>query len=307
MLYRILFPVLALAVYVSSVQAAPAPALTVVASVRPLTLLINDLTQGAEVEVKTLLPRGATPHDYALKPSDLKAVAAADLVLWLGPASEPYLKKIVTNAANVIKWEARPNLLRLPVRESLHEPHGHGQEHHDDHDHHGAGFDPHFWFSVDNALVLVDGLAKQLMDLQPQQAAIITQNKARLIERLQQQRTQSSAIASIAAAPFILSHDAYHYLEEDLGIHSAGAISMDPEIKPGVKHLMAIKKRVEEDKIRCVITDPSVSSALLDKVDVQPPLTRVSIDPLGWDYDGSSYAEWISSVYVKMVVCVTAQ
>jgi len=89
MLYRILFPVLALAVYVSSVQAAPAPALTVVASVRPLALLINDLTQGAEVEVKTLLPRGATPHDYALKPSDLKAVAAADVSGNVGPGSAP--------------------------------------------------------------------------------------------------------------------------------------------------------------------------------------------------------------------------
>jgi len=307
MLYRILLPIFAFVVCVSSVEAVASSSLKVVASVRPLALLVNDLTQGSAVEVQTLLPRGATPHDYALKPSDLKAVAAADLVLWLGPASEPYLKKIVTHAAKVIEWEGHPNLLRLPVRDALNEHHEQDQEHHDGHDHHGAGFDPHFWFSVDNALVLMDGLAKQLMDLQPQQAAIIAQNKARLTERLQQQRTQSSAIASIAAAPFILSHDAYHYLEEDLGIHSDGAILMDPEIRPGVKHLMAIKKRVEEDKIRCVITDPSVSSALLDKVDVKPPLTRISIDPLGWDYDGSSYSEWLSSVYVKMVVCVTAQ
>ena len=55
--------------------------LQVVVSVRPVALLVQELTQGLTVEVNTLLPQGATPHDYALKPSDIKAIAAADLAL----------------------------------------------------------------------------------------------------------------------------------------------------------------------------------------------------------------------------------
>ena len=46
------------------------------------------LTQGLPVQVTTLLPQGATPHDYALKPSDLRALMEADLVVWLGEDNE---------------------------------------------------------------------------------------------------------------------------------------------------------------------------------------------------------------------------
>ena len=159
---------------------------------------------------------------------------------------------------------------------------------------------------MDNAIALINAVAESLLTSHPQLKEGLTTNKALMIKRLQQQRSQSKALLAQGAGPFLLSHDAYYYLEEDLGIHSEGAISLDPEIKPGVKHLMAIKDRIKADKVRCVISDPSVSDALLNKVDTQPPLKRVSIDPLAWDYQGKRFSEWLSSVYVKMVVCTTA-
>lgn len=314
MLYRILLCLTLLVSVIASAQAAAPVAgasasLKLVVSVRPLDLLTRELTQGLTLQVQTLLPPGATPHDYALKPSDLKAIAAADLVVWLGATGEPYLSKVASRGAQAIAWEAQPGLLRLPLREALH---AYGEEHEDDHeaehehDHHSAGFDPHFWLSVDNALLLADQLAVQLSALLPDQAAVIARNRASLAERLQQQRTQTAALLAATPAPFLLSHDAYHYLEEDLGVHSVGAISLDPEIKPGVKHLMAIKNLITERGIRCVITDPSVSSALLDKVEAKPALSRIAIDPMAWDYQGNLYSEWLSSLYVKMVVCISA-
>ena len=300
MLYRLL-PILLLFI---SFQL-PAQTLQVVVSVRPVALLVQELTRDMPVSVQTLLPEGATPHDYGLKPSDIKAIATADLVVWMGPANEPYLKGAVARAKNTVDWSAQPELIRLPLRAAMHEEH-HDHSDHAGHDHEAAGYDLHFWMSMDNALILANALVPVFAALLPEHTAALASNQADLKRRLQQQRLQTRGLLAQSKGAFLLSHDAYHYLEEDLDTFSDGAITLDPEIKPGIKHLMAIKKRVEEHNIGCVLTDPSVSSALLDKVDRDPPLTRVSIDPLAWDYKGEKYSEWLSSAYVKMVVCSTA-
>ncbi|MEC8812630.1 MAG: zinc ABC transporter substrate-binding protein [Pseudomonadota bacterium] len=302
--------VLLLLCWATSVTADTRPTRHIMVSMRPIALLVQELTQGLPVQVTTLLPQGATPHDYALKPSDLRAMMEADLVVWLGEAGEPYLEGVVARTGAQIAWSALPGLVQLPPRPALHEDHQGGHDHHhvdsQQGHHHSTTFDLHFWFSVDNAVTLADAVEQALLARDPKLKNALAQNKAALVQRLQQQRDQSRLLLAQAAGPFMLSHDAYYYLEQDLGIQSEGAISLDPEIKPGVKHLMAIKGRIEDHKVRCVISDPSVSNALLNKVDTQPPLVRLSIDPLAWDYQGNGFSEWLSSVYVKMVVCTTA-
>ncbi len=305
MLYRIFLTLLlALSATPLPVMAQAEP-LKVVVSMRPAALVVQELTRGLPLTVQTLLPEGATPHDYALKPSDLKAIAAADLVVWMGKANEPYLKGAVARANVVVDWSQQPGLTRLPLRQAMHDDHD-DHDHGDEHGHQGVEYDLHYWMSLDNALLLADAVEQAIAPLRPTQADKLAANKADMTQRLQQQRLQTRGLLAQSDAAFLLAHDAYHYLEEDLNTFSDGAISLDPEIKPGIKHLMAIKTRVREHNIRCVLTDPGVSSALLDKVDRNPPLTRVSIDPLAWDYQGDLYSEWLSSAYVKMVVCATA-
>ena len=143
--------------------------LQVVVSVRPVALLVQELTQGLTVEVNTLLPQGATPHDYALKPSDIKAIAAADVVVWMGAVNEPYLKGAVAKAKTSVDWSAQPGLIRLPLRETMHGDH-HDHAHHGGHEHANAAYDLHFWMSLDNALLLADAVEQSLKNLRPSQS-----------------------------------------------------------------------------------------------------------------------------------------
>jgi len=286
----------------------------VVASVRPIALLLEELTYGLPVQVQTLLPAGSTPHDYSLKPSDLKAIASADLMVWLGTSVEPYLGKVMQRASQQLAWDQVPGIQRLPMRGKLMEldhgeaDHDHGQEqaHEAGHDH--GSNDPHFWISVDNAALLLSALQLQLLQLRPEFEPVLAANKRALFQRLQQQISQARQVLAGPSHPFMLAHDAYQYLERDLGLQADVAISLDPEIKPGLKHLMAIKQHIVEHKIGCVIIDPGVSAALLDKVDSKPPLRRVAIDPLAWDFKAtdptSGYSAWLGAMYAKVSTCV---
>ncbi len=40
-----------------------------------------------------LLPDGASEHDYSLRPSDVKRLQNADLVVWIGPEMEAFMDK----------------------------------------------------------------------------------------------------------------------------------------------------------------------------------------------------------------------
>lgn len=288
----------------TTLRAADADTYRVLASIRPIALLVQELTAGLPVHVNTLLPAGATTHDYALSPSDLTRIKSADRVVWLGPDSESYLRKLVQPHPRQLAWESLPELLRLPARAALHSaPHEHHSDH--DHHHHGSdGLDPHIWWSVPNAILLARALEQQLASERPAWQAQLLQQRQRFEQGLLAQLVEQRARFAIGFKPFLLAHDAFHYLEEDLGIQSDAAILLDPEARPGVKHLLVLKQRVREQHIGCVITGALVPASLIDKIDGQPPLLRQPLDELGWDYAGSRYSEWLAQAYGKLAECV---
>lgn len=285
----------------SSSTPAATPAYPLLASIRPIALLASELGDGLPLQVDTLLPSGTSTHDFALSPSDLARVRGARLLLWLGPAGEPYLAKMMASQRNDLRWEELTGVTRLPFRSALHDE----DEHDDKHTaHHHTGTDPHLWWSTSNAILMARALAQRIGTDQPDWAPRLQQNLQALEQRLQQQRTEQRQRLATNAKPFLLAHDAFFYLEEDLGIHSEAALMLDPENRPGLQHLVELKRRVARQQIQCVLTGALVPDSLIDKIDTRPPLLRVSVDELGWDFNGERYSEWLALTYGKLVECV---
>nr|WP_320412442.1 zinc ABC transporter substrate-binding protein [Candidatus Profftia sp. (ex Adelges kitamiensis)] len=65
---------------------------TILTSIRPLGFIASAIADGI-INTEILLPNGSSPHNYALKPSDIKRLHDADLVIWVGPDMEYFLKK----------------------------------------------------------------------------------------------------------------------------------------------------------------------------------------------------------------------
>lgn len=97
-----------------------------------------------------ILPPGASPHGYAMRPSEAAAISRADLVVWVGEALTPWLERPVENLGNSaakIELLSVEGTLVLEGREDAvfaaaeHDEHGHEGHGHDDHGHdedHGA-------------------------------------------------------------------------------------------------------------------------------------------------------------------------
>ncbi len=151
----------ALILAASAMLTLPAQAVTVLTSIKPIQLLVTELTQGV-TSPDVLLQSNTSPHDYALRPSDVKKVASADLVIWYGHDLEPFLEKVVSDRSNTLTISQIPN---LELREF-------DSEHNHDHDGHDHGsHDPHFWLGVSQAQQVAKAVVNQLVSLDPENAA----------------------------------------------------------------------------------------------------------------------------------------
>ncbi|MEM6406783.1 MAG: zinc ABC transporter substrate-binding protein [Pseudomonadota bacterium] len=111
----------------------------VAADIAPVHSLVARVMDGIG-EPALIIPNGASPHGYALRPSDAAALQEADLVFWIGedltPQLEDAIDTLAANATTVALLET-DNIKLLDFREdALFEAHDHGDEEHG-HDEHG--------------------------------------------------------------------------------------------------------------------------------------------------------------------------
>ena len=106
--------------------------INVVASVKPVHSLVAAVMEGIGAPV--LIVKGAaSPHTYALKPSQAEQIEKADLVFWMGHSLETFLEKPLESLASkamVVELMDSHGLKKLEMREGG----GFDEHDHDDHD-----------------------------------------------------------------------------------------------------------------------------------------------------------------------------
>ncbi len=124
---------IALALGSLSAQAQPR---TVVASILPIHSLVAGVI-GEIHTVEVLLPASASPHGYAMRPSEAQKLQDADLLVWVGPDLETFLERPLSEprpGRTVISVLNDLELTLLQGREGgLWETHDHDHAH--DHGH----------------------------------------------------------------------------------------------------------------------------------------------------------------------------
>lgn len=132
----------------SMAGAAMAEAPAVVADIAPVQSLVAQVMKGVGTP-SLLVPQGVSPHGYTMRPSEARALQAADVVFWIGPMLTPGLDETFeTLAPEAIKVELveAEGMTLLPFRDkAVFEEHEetetgsnraeNGHDDHDDHDH----------------------------------------------------------------------------------------------------------------------------------------------------------------------------
>jgi len=268
----------------------------VVASIVPVHSLVAGVMEGVGAP-HLLVPGGASPHSFALRPSDARRLDHATAVFWIGPQLESFLDrplKALARKALVVALVDAEGMKRLPYREGgPWEPDADEDEHHGreqakvevpDHDHDRGqyGIDGHVWLDPENAIAMTRAIAQALGHADPAHKARYESNAARMVARLQALDTAlQDRLAPAKGKPYIVFHDGYHYLEARYGLTPVGSITVSPEVGPGAKRLLEIRTRIRKDGVACVFAEPQFEPKLVGTVIEGTSARAATLDPLG--------------------------
>jgi zinc transport system substrate-binding protein len=276
----------------SVVNAQQKQTISVLASIKPLQLIAQALTHDV-TSAQVLLPAGVTPHDYALKPSDLKKVYGADVLLWLGAEIEPYLAKPVKmhEGAQLAAWQLSEK------KES---------EHPGEHDgHHHVYGDPHIWFGPQEAERVARKLAQMLMAQDQGNAQHYQQNLTDFLRRLAVTDTQIKAQLAAQMPNYLVAHDAYSYFEKHYGLQHVGVISGNPEAKPGAKSLLMLRKTIVEEQVKCLFMEPQTDPRIVSILTEGHTMQVYTLDPMATDIELSKtgYETFLQTAANRFAQC----
>lgn len=337
-------PLLLSASLLTSVQAhADVEVLT---SIKPLQLIAAAVQDGVG-KPAVLLPPGASPHHYAMRPSDVRQIRSADLFYWIGPDMETFLVPVLKGREKPdTAVQSLPGMTLRHFGEGAHDEHAHHEHEHDhehehehahehaheshaadehaeadhgtaaaqasghdqhDHDHRPGSLDAHLWLLPANAVVIAEGMAKDMSEADPDNArryeanlAAFKQRLAALDERL------GKRLSETRAKPFFVFHEAYEYFEAAYGIKHTGVFSAGGEAQPGARHVAAMRERLEQAGPSCVFYEPPMRPRLADSLTRGLPAKVAELDALGYGIDATAggYEQLIDNLGSSLAGCL---
>ncbi|WP_213937652.1 zinc ABC transporter substrate-binding protein ZnuA [Pseudomonas sp. dw_612] len=252
----------------------------VLTSIKPLQLIAAAVQDGVAIP-EVLLPPGASPHNYALRPSDVRKVQSVDLVYWIGPDMEGFLPRVLKG--RTLPTVAVQDLPGMKLRHFAEDSQSHAEdadEH--DHDHRPGTLDAHLWLSPVNARVIATKMAADLSAADPDNAARYQSNLKAFDARLDALDLRLKArLASVAGKPYFVFHEAFDYFEDAYGLKHAGVFSVAAEVQPGAQHVAAMRTRLQEVGKTCVFSEPPLRPRLAETLVAGLPVKLAELDALG--------------------------
>ena len=312
----------------------------VVTSIKPVSMIVTAIG-GDEVKVEQLVNNQASPHDYAMRPSDLRKLDQADLVVWVGESLETFLEKPLANLSSKkdIEWMALSGTYLREFGEEghdheehdheahhdeheghdheahhdEHESHDHEEHEHEAHDEHGheghdhTGTDPHVWLDPANAKILAHNVMEQLRKLDPEPKPEFAANYQTFVGALETADNNVKAtLAPIKDVPYFVFHEAYGYFEGHYGLNNKGAVTLSPERKPGAKTVANIRTEIEEHNVACIFSEPQFSPAIIETLIDGTDVKTAVLDPLGVSLklSNDSYPAFLEALAGQYATCL---
>lgn len=282
---------------------------SVLTTIKPLGFIAAAITDGV-TQTEVLLPVSASPHDYGLKPSDMKKLQEAELVVWIGEEMESFLEKSVEKLPkkNVLTLEEIEAIKAVvEAAEHTHEHHDHEEDdgHHHDHNH---DEDWHIWLSPQASGHIAAAIAERVAEKYPDQQAKIQENLAQFNAALAQKNAEiQQQLSAYKESGYYTFHDAYGYFESAYGLNPLGSFTINPTIAPGAKTLQKIKANVVTNKAKCLFTEPQFTPKVVESLRKGTEVGVGQLDPLGAKIEMSktAYFDFLQGLSDEFAQCLS--
>ncbi|MDI3328559.1 MAG: metal ABC transporter substrate-binding protein [Alicyclobacillaceae bacterium] len=221
----------------------------VVTSITPLADMIRQVG-GDRVAVTALVAPGTDPHDFAPKPSDIRAVAGAKVFIANGLGEETYLEKLIQSSG-------RSDLKVVVLSDGL-QALGGGEE----------GQNPHMWLAPSYAIRYVEKIRDTLAQVDPAGATGYQERAKAYIDRLRE--LDAWIREQIAQIPpdrrtMVVFHDAWPYFCREYGLDYIYLVSSE-QAEPSAQEYAKILTAVKERRVPAVFGEEGFNPKLVQRL-----------------------------------------
>jgi zinc transport system substrate-binding protein len=263
----------------------------VVTDIAPIGAIAARIMQGVGTP-KVLVPNGASPHDYAFRPSEARDLSEADVVVWVGPGLTRWLEgplEALAPGAVRVKLMDGPVAV-LPFRDKdgfagAYEDHADADAHEDHagadaHDH--GPTDPHIWLDPANGVMIGQIIADRLAQMDPEHAETYRANWEEMnIEITALTTSLEATLSPVRDKPFLVLHDAFQYFEHRFGLTARGAVFPGDGAAPGAAHLSDLRKDLAGSPVTCAFAEPQMDQSLIVTATEGEKTRIVTLNPMG--------------------------
>lgn len=211
---------------------------------------------GQSVEIESLTPGTADPHYMEARPSMIRRVASADLLLtvgadleiaWIGAVLETARnRKVLPGSPGYLDVSAKMPLLdqsQGPVNRALGDAHPLGN--------------PHYHLNPANGILIAKAISERFQQLDPARADQYRRNTESFVQELESKIVDwKKRLESLRGHPVITYHRSFRYLADAFGMRIVDQIEPVPGIPPNASHIEKLIERIRTDKVESLLLEP---------------------------------------------------
>jgi len=275
-------------------------ALQVVTTTQDLAA-IAQAVGGEQVEVQSLTQGTRDPHFATAKPSMIRQVFGADLLLVIGADMEiGWLPPLLQSARNSRVQPGNPGYLDLssavvlldkisgPVSRSMGDVHAKGN--------------PHYWLDPRNGLRMAQAIATRLSEMDPAHKDDY-QRRLNTFEQIMGTKLPlwQAELAPLKGKRVIAYHKSFIYLADAFGFQIIDEIEPMPGITPGASTLSTLVERIKTEHIGLLIMEPYYERRSANYLNEQTAIRMVVLpQSVGAQTDINTYFDLFDAIVAAL-------
>jgi zinc transport system substrate-binding protein len=228
---------------------------------------------GQRVDVTSLVPPGAEPHDIELSPDQVDLLLDADLALYVGGGFQPAVEEIAARRDGV----SVDVLAEVAPRETT---------------------DPHIWLDPLLMAEIVEVVARSLSEADPEGAQTYEERAAEFGEEIEEvHRRFQTGLEDCQRRTFVTTHAAFGHLARRYHLVQRSVSGLSPEAEPDPATLAELEDLIEREDVTTVFTEPLVSPRVAQTLARETGARVATLDPL----EGVSQEADSEATYVRLM------
>ena len=204
-------------------------AVKIVTSFYPMYIIAENITDGAEnIELVNMADVNVgCLHDYTLTTEDMKKVENADIFIMNGLGMESFIEKILTSNQDMNIIDSSTEAQNVILSED--------------------GVNAHIWTSIDNYILQVKYISKELINKNQENAEVYQKNTDEYVQKLEELKNEfETKLQNLDGKKAICLNEVFGYMGQELGMEMTTIATDHEESTMSADMLSSIIDKVKQ-------------------------------------------------------------